>query len=661
MPEVELVSADTTNGSCNGSFIITRVHVAVDSCGNESIPFTTTITVEDTIPPMILNCPPIYSSTTDPAPPPDTLECFGLFTNLEFSGTDNCDSIDFYFTRSDMPGIQFPGNNASGEYPIGMTTITLFVDDRCQKDSCEVVREVFDIGAPDLRCGEVSIALESPGDVDTVFASQLVIGDNDCSPPVISQFMTGNPDFILISCADLGPNFLTKIPVTIKATDFFGKFNSCNTNINAFNTGCNGVPLGTAALAGQITLENGIPFNDAEIHLNGGEEAMTTIITSGIFAFPALALHEGYTITPKSNVDPLNGVNTLDLILVSQHILAMDMLDSPYKMIAADVNKSGNISITDLYELSRLILYMDTVFLNNDSWRFVDSEFNFDNPAEPFATTFPESIVIDTFVNNMLNIDFTAIKTGDVNNSNTISNFTGTGDTRSPNSLILSTENKMLQAGEEYLIELKSEAYDNMLGYQFAVQLDTRYVVPLDVNLDDVSNKLHLSSDNFNQIENGLFVTNWFNSSPVSIEKDETLFALNIIAKENIALNQIIAIISNKLQPEVYDEAKNKSSVELQINQIALPEETFVFTLYQNQPNPFMEQSVIPFTLPIESNIVLTITDVSGKVIKSVEGKYDKGYHEIIIDRHDLSEAGVYFYQLKSGEYKATRKMILNY
>ncbi len=82
--------------------------------------------------------------------------------------------------------------------------------------------------------------------------------------------------------------------------------------------------------------------------------------------------------------DPLEGVNTLDLVLISQHILGLEPLNSPFKMIAADANKSGSITTSDIVELRNLILGVYTEFPNNTSWRFLDTNFTFPDPANPF-------------------------------------------------------------------------------------------------------------------------------------------------------------------------------------------------------------------------------------------------------------------------------------
>lgn len=53
---------------------------------------------------------------------------------------------------------------------------------------------------------------------------------------------------------------------------------------------------------------------------------------------------------------PLEGVTTMDIILIQKHILGIKSLDSPYKIIAADVNNSQSITASDIAEIRKLIL-----------------------------------------------------------------------------------------------------------------------------------------------------------------------------------------------------------------------------------------------------------------------------------------------------------------
>ena len=81
--------------------------------------------------------------------------------------------------------------------------------------------------------------------------------------------------------------------------------------------------------------------------------------------------------------------------------------------------------------------------------------------------------------------------------------------------------------------------------------------------------------------------------------------------------------------------------------------------MLQNQPNPFDAQTTIGFELPEASTAVLTVYDVTGKVIKQINGDFAKGYNEVQLNKAELSATGVLYYRLDATEYTATRKMIV--
>jgi photosystem II stability/assembly factor-like uncharacterized protein len=150
---------------------------------------------------------------------------------------------------------------------------------------------------------------------------------------------------------------------------------------------------------------------------------------TGLFSANNVPGCTAYTLTPSRNDNPLNGLTTYDLVLISKHILALEPLNSPYKIIAADANRSGSITTFDIVQLRKLILGIDTVFANNTSWRFIPEQHTFLNPMNPFQWGFPETLDVQVLTNPLSNLNFTGLKVGDVNNS-AIPGFSGIGEER---------------------------------------------------------------------------------------------------------------------------------------------------------------------------------------------------------------------------------------
>jgi len=168
----------------------------------------------------------------------------------------------------------------------------------------------------------------------------------------------------------------------------------------------------------KITGTAGAANTTIRVYPTGSTVLVTTQTdTSGIFFVPGLPGCRAYTVIPYRNDIALNGVTTLDLALISKHILNLEPFDSPYKMIAADANKSGTITTLDIVVLRRLILGIDTAFANNNSWRFVPKSHIFPNLLNPFSVPFPESAAINVQQTSVNGIQFIPIKVGDVNQS----------------------------------------------------------------------------------------------------------------------------------------------------------------------------------------------------------------------------------------------------
>ncbi len=88
------------------------------------------------------------------------------------------------------------------------------------------------------------------------------------------------------------------------------------------------------------------------------------------------------------------------------------------------------------------------------------------------------------------------------------------------------------------------------------------------------------------------------------------------------------------------------------------------FTLNQNYPNPFNPTTVISYSLPVKSEVTVTIYNLLGQSVRVFrQGEQSTGEHSISWDATDASgntvASGVYFYRLTSGDFAVSRKMVL--
>jgi len=82
------------------------------------------------------------------------------------------------------------------------------------------------------------------------------------------------------------------------------------------------------------------------------------------------------------------------------------------------------------------------------------------------------------------------------------------------------------------------------------------------------------------------------------------------------------------------------------------------FTLYQNYPNPFNPTTVISYQLPVSSNVSIKVYDLLGREVSTLVEEYKQaGKYQINFNADGLS-SGVYYYQLKTGNFIQTKKLI---
>ena len=91
------------------------------------------------------------------------------------------------------------------------------------------------------------------------------------------------------------------------------------------------------------------------------------------------------------NAEPETLISTYDLLLLSKHINGAKSLETPYKTIAADINKSNSITSYDLSLLQKLVLGEPTLYPKAQPFRFVPADFVFETPLNPFVLPFDSS------------------------------------------------------------------------------------------------------------------------------------------------------------------------------------------------------------------------------------------------------------------------------
>jgi hypothetical protein len=90
--------------------------------------------------------------------------------------------------------------------------------------------------------------------------------------------------------------------------------------------------------------------------------------------------------------------------------------------------------------------------------------------------------------------------------------------------------------------------------------------------------------------------------------------------------------------------------------EVVIPAEFAVSGAY---PNPFNPATQISFSLPVDSKVMLTVYDVSGRQVAAlVDGYRTAGVHDVTFDASNLA-SGIYVYILSAADFTASGKMVL--
>ena len=555
---------------------------------------------------------------------------------------DNCSpSFDVTITGdlgtfTEITEDQTVANVAPGTY-----SLTYTVTDQCGNTDFETVTvTVEDCKKPTPYCKNgLVIEIMQTGMVE-VWALDLDNGSFDNCPGALQYSFSADvtETSITFTCDDLGLN-----EVELWITDAAGNQDFCITSVFVQdNMGACSLPA-SSAIAGALMTEDDDPVEGAMVEVNGGMTNMMTEI-DGSFSFD-LGNGGDYTVTPMSGDDWMNGVTTWDLVLIMRHILGVQVLDSPYKLIAADANHSDAVTTADIVEIQKVILGFQTGFSNNTSWRYIDQDHEFANWQNPWSTPFNEFLNFNNLANDQFGADFVAVKIGDVNGSVQANSWSSSEDRTLRDQLRLGIENRWLEPGEMVQIPvwIKEEA---LLGMQATLQAKNG------LEIVSVTPSVTMAS-NFAQAGQGSDIRmSWYQGEATAFQ-NELFFYLNVVADRSGALEDMLSLVQNPIASEAYRATEEAVDLEL----VFLDAEFAAVKLYQNRPNPFKESTVIGFDLPESGVATLEVINTDGKILQAYRDAYPAGYHEVKID--NLPQGGVLYYRLRTEAITLTRKMII--
>lgn len=555
------------------------------------------------------------------------------------------------------------GNSFTRILPRGVHRVQFTVTNRCGTISnCSYDVTIRATKKPTPICiREVVWVIDDNGEAE-IWASDFNLkSEANCGDDSNLRFSfnaAGTQPERTFTCADIPNGQVARIPLQMYVIDEAGNSDFCDVILilqdSPLRNVCDDIEDLLPSVGGKIMTESQEGLENVEVemtNMNSYLTEMSRTSENGDYMFTGVNAFDPLAIDAKNDKNHLNGVSTLDLVMIQRHILDIQTIASPYKLIAADVNNSKSITASDLVALRRLILGISDRFENNTSWRFIPAQHQFIDANHPYD--YPSEIDVDSIYEDKDNVNFIAVKIGDVNNS--ASTHAGGLSTESRSShASLVTESQSFEAGKLVRMEIKAGELMNTMGLQMALQYDAQNLTLSAIH----SARMTVKSHNYNVVDNSKGELRLSIDIPggLSLQPEEVLFTIDFVSSGNGHTEQV-KLSSEFLNAEMYE--IDGSVRPLQILHRSSENSTGKFALYQNEPNPFKDITNISFELGQASDVNLRIVDVTGKIVAHKNGYYDKGIHTMTFDNSTFGSTGIYYYQLETQGFSATRKMIL--
>lgn len=517
--------------------------------------------------------------------------------------------------------------------PLGDYTVTYLISDGCgNAEEIIYTITVKDCLAPSAVCiSGLAINLSEEGTAE-IWAADFDASSVDlCSEP-ISLSLSSDPTETSrsFSCQDLGTQL-----IQLWAHDAVGNSGYCTTFLVVQDTDPPACTFGSL-VSGSIQTERSEGIENVKVTISGQEEYVIHTGIEGTYPiYTHFELGYDYSFVAEKDDNPTNGLSMMDLVLMRKHILGIEWLDSPYKMIAADVDRSGAITMSDAIELIKVMLEVQDTFSNNTSWRFIDATYVFPHPAYPWLEAFPEVINYNNIVLNNDNFDFVGFKVGDLDGSATPnSGLVGLEERNTSGVLSLNIFDKKLEAGQEYVIPISLPAENKIEGLQMKLNWNTEQLEVLEIEEKVLTNEYF----NDKELTGGTLPIVW-----VGEYQNEELLHLIVRPKADVLLSEVLYL-------DGFAEAYTASGEWLEVQLDFRTPSVGSSFLATNTPNPFEDITTLYIELPESQFSTLTVVDFSGKVVFEQSAFLENGRQQIPISTENWSSGLYYYYWNVGGE-----------
>ena len=395
-------------------------------------------------------------------------------------------------------------------------------------------------------------------------------------------------------------------------------------------------------IAGDVRTAWGIPMNDVIMSLDDGSTQSVTYAESVFgegYQFDRVRFGQGYTVDAARDGDDAAGISTLDLLKLQRHLLGMETFEHPWQYIAGDVNASNSLSAADLLQIRKLLLGIYHEFPHSASWKFGPSVQPWD-VNDPWS--FHESLVIENLQSNLTSADFLGIKIGDVNGSVMESIAEPSPD--DPD-IHIHVRRTFLPSGI-VRFDFISAMDETLHGLQLDLGVTGGNVIDVKSGVIDLEGS-HAAIEQLRVI--------WISEHGHDVEQGDVLFSA-LVAPSAQSL-PMITVARTELRSEAYFAEGDHEIRSVKLEMIAQEDHARQLLI---MPNPFRNKTMVRFESGKDGHAILTMFDVTGRLLHSEAIKVSAGINEITIDAHELRiDQGLVICQLQMDGALSTGKVIL--
>jgi hypothetical protein len=455
-------------------------------------------------------------------------------------------------------------------------------------------------------------------------------------------------------------------------------------------------------------------INSSNIEISVTEGTNTTSCTPDTYNGTYTISHSYCNInwTPTSTVrlkpnrfftSALKGVSTFDLLVITKHLLDITPFVNPFQYIAADVNWSGTVTTFDVLKIRKVILGVDDDFTSNNggpsvgNWRYLP-KYCLDDPN--FVTVFNNtssfgnplsaqwnspsglrgyasgtSSYMDEVEFGLSNPDylktstwsFNGIKTGDVDCSANVGNFSGGGEGEV---IATTTPHEQTVPTKYYMMKVKAKTDSKVAAYQIGFDFAQDSLQVLSVQAGSMP---YFNTDNFGltHLTEGELRTVWYQPDGSAIDVNgNILFQVKFKATKGIAnIADRFKTKKGVLPTLFYDKQGNiikditlkyelvrVEGLENAANDRNVVEENGLKAIIV--PNPSEGFAEVHFNLSNSTKVQLDIFDAVGRLVKKQTAFFSEGENTWNIDDFSSFPNGVYGFSISHGEQRFCGKIV---